>query len=187
VKTKPQDPRKRILAVSFDGVLHSDLSGWKGARHIDDRAIPGAMAFLLQTVEEFDVQIFSVRSRYWFGRYKMKKWLRFQMWNYLRSNYANLPKHWKKEISERFFMATEQDDEFQWAARLIIAKIKFPRHKPIAHLTLDDRAMQFRRIFPSNSTIENFRPWRLEDLNKANRVLHKCDIEPTSKAGIGGW
>jgi len=77
-----------ILCLDFDGVLHSYSSGWKGARNIPDPPVPGAIAWLDSLVEDgeavcamaprfrdFDVCIYSSRSRYWGGRKAMKKWL----------------------------------------------------------------------------------------------------------------
>lgn len=77
-----------ILCVDFDGVLHSYSSGWKGPRKIPDPPVPGAIEWLDSLVEDgesvcamsprfrdFDVCIYSSRSRYWGGRRAMKKWL----------------------------------------------------------------------------------------------------------------
>jgi hypothetical protein len=77
-----------ILLIDFDGVLHSYKSGWTGACNIPDPPIPGAIKWLDSLVEdgeavcamasrfrEFDVCIFSSRSRYWGGRKAMKRWL----------------------------------------------------------------------------------------------------------------
>lgn len=77
-----------ILCLDFDGVLNSYSSGWKGARNIPDPPVPGAIEWLDSLVEDgeavcamaprfrdFDVCIYSSRSRYWGGRKAMKKWL----------------------------------------------------------------------------------------------------------------
>jgi len=75
-----------ILCLDFDGVLHSYSSGWKGARNIPDPPVRGAIEWLQSLIAdqrnpfaprhmEFDVQIFSSRSRYWGGRAAMKRWL----------------------------------------------------------------------------------------------------------------
>ena len=77
-----------ILCLDFDGVLHSYSSGWKGARNIPDPPVAGAIEWLDSLVEDgeavcamaprfrdFDVCIYSSRSRYWGGRKAMKKWL----------------------------------------------------------------------------------------------------------------
>lgn len=77
-----------ILCIDFDGVLHSYYSGWKGPRNIPDPPVLGAIEWLDDLVEngdkvsamapryrEFDVCIFSSRSRYLGGRRAMKRWL----------------------------------------------------------------------------------------------------------------
>jgi len=77
----------KILSIDFDGVLHSYTSGWKGAKCIPDPPVENAIDWLVSLLEppehmgigprfkDFDVQIFSSRSRYFFGRRAMKKWL----------------------------------------------------------------------------------------------------------------
>ena len=44
-----------ILALDFDGVLHSYTSGWQGADVISDPPVPGAIEFLMEAVEHFEV------------------------------------------------------------------------------------------------------------------------------------
>lgn len=71
---------KKIIAVDFDGVLHSYISGWKGARNIPDPPTPGAIRWLSIMLEGycdtpdsitamappgiFEIHIVSSRSRY---------------------------------------------------------------------------------------------------------------------------
>ena len=76
-----------ILSVDFDGVLHSYSSGWKGARNIPDPPVAGAIEWLRSMLDypeqwshfaeraHFDVCIFSSRSRYFGGRWAMRRWL----------------------------------------------------------------------------------------------------------------
>lgn len=77
-----------ILCVDFDGVLHSYKSGWKGPRCIPDPPVEGAIDWLRSLLSDadcvcamsdryldFDVQIYSSRSRYFGGIRAMKKWL----------------------------------------------------------------------------------------------------------------
>lgn len=66
---------KPILCLDFDGVIHSYLSGWKGAHFIPDPPVSGAMAFLIEAVKAFDVQIFSSRSHQEGGIAAMKAWV----------------------------------------------------------------------------------------------------------------
>jgi hypothetical protein len=67
---------RRTLAIDFDGVLHSYASGWKGATEIPDPPVAGAIAFLTQAVERFDVAISSVRSAQPGAIDAMRAWLR---------------------------------------------------------------------------------------------------------------
>lgn len=38
-------------------------------------------------------------------------------------------------------------------------QIRFPLHKPQAHIYLDDRGWQFNGTFPTLDEIESFKPW----------------------------
>lgn len=86
-----------ILCIDFDGVIHSHSSGWKGPRDIPDPPVRGAIKWLRSLLSDpestcsfaprfldFDVQIYSSRSRYIGARRAMKKWLRneFKMAGY---------------------------------------------------------------------------------------------------------
>jgi len=77
-----------IICVDFDGVIHSYTSGWKGVSVISDDPVPGAIDWLQEHLPVPDaicafapkhegpiVQIYSSRSKSWFGRRAMKKWL----------------------------------------------------------------------------------------------------------------
>jgi hypothetical protein len=77
-----------ILSIDLDGVLHSYTSGWKGPRNIPDPPVKGAIPWLRSLLSDpecicamaprfldFDVQIFSSRSRHVGGRRAIKKWL----------------------------------------------------------------------------------------------------------------
>jgi len=77
-----------IICVDFDGVIHSYTSGWKGVDVIPDKPVDGAISWLMDNLPYPDaifsmapphegpiVQIYSSRSKSWFGRRAMKKWL----------------------------------------------------------------------------------------------------------------
>lgn len=148
---------KRILLIDFDGVLHSYESGWKGARVIPDPPVPGAMKFLDEALEYFDVHIYSSRSRQWGGKRAMKKWLLRELEKYVSEKYkeegfGTMGDPWNPiYVYERF----------AWD---ILSKIKFPTKKPAAFLTIDDRCLCFRGIFPFPKVLQKFKPWNRKDV-----------------------
>lgn len=147
---------KKILCLDFDGVLHSYASGWKGPRTIPDPPVPGALEFLVAAQDRFEVHIFSSRSRYWFGRRAMRRWIE-QHLVWLGTSAAP-PAWWLNKVCESSF-AEPWEDEVRWAARSFVRTLKFPTEKPPAHVTLDDRAMTFCGFWPTMESIEGFKPW----------------------------
>lgn len=124
--------RKPILCLDFDGVVHCYSSGWQGPRTIPDPPVPGAIEFILTAMQTFEVNIFSSRSRYWFGRFAMTQWLFTEVARYTGDTFATA--HLMKQI-------------------------KFPKHKPPAMITLDDRAVTFNGAWPTMETLKAFKPW----------------------------
>ena len=144
-----------ILVLDFDGVLHSYTSGWQGARSIPDLPVPGAMAFLENTVDRFTVKILSSRSHQWGGRGAMKKWLVHHMTGHLLQVPAFRSYRDKFDGDIDYPMCAMEEK----AARQIINKIGFPLFKPPATVTLDDRALTFTGTFPQIHEIREFTPW----------------------------
>lgn len=70
------NPSFKTVAVDFDGVIHSDLSGWKGPAVINDPPLPGAIEWLDRMVQHFNVIIFSVRCNDVAGIAAMVQWLK---------------------------------------------------------------------------------------------------------------
>lgn len=82
---------KKILCLDFDGVIHSYKSEWRGARNIFDLPVTGAIQFIEDFIEEccnipdsmcamapsgeWELNIYSSRSKYFGGKRAMKKWL----------------------------------------------------------------------------------------------------------------
>jgi len=130
---------KPVLSIDFDGVLHSYVSGWHGARTIPDPPVPGAMEWLASLLPdrertklpvqdyEFDVRIFSSRARHWGGVRAMKRWLL---------------KH--------------------GLTRGEMKALRFARMKPPSFLHIDDRAVQFSGSFPTADEMLGFKPWRVQ-------------------------
>ena len=123
--------RKPTLVLDFDGVLHSYLSGWKGAGVIPDPPVAGAFEFLREAVGHFTVAIFSSRSNQPGGIPAMQAWLA----------------HWA--------LAELPPD----ADRSFLDAVQWPAEKPLAFVLLDDRAITFTGAWPSIQTLKAFQPW----------------------------
>ncbi len=124
--------RKPILVLDFDGVIHNYRGGWNGARNISDPPVPGAIQFLEKVAEEFEVHIFSSRSDYFLGRTAMKKWLR---------------KWAEKELGE----SINTDN--------LLRAIHWPKNKPAALVSIDDRAITFKGNWPELEELLSFKTW----------------------------
>lgn len=137
-----------IVLVDFDGVIHSYVSGWKGADVIPDPPVPGAIDWImnhLPTPEPIcamappyvgpEVQIYSSRSSQRGGIKAMQKWL----------TENGLPKVY---ITEGI--------------------LKFPTKKNAAFLTIDDRALCFDGRFPTTEEMLSFKPWNKRAQTDAN-------------------
>lgn len=66
---------KKIIAIDFDGVLHSFKSGWTSTCDIADPPVDGAIAWLTKLVYLYDVVIFSARNEDVGAVGAMKRWL----------------------------------------------------------------------------------------------------------------
>lgn len=93
--------RKLILCLDFDGVCHMYTSGWKGAAVIPDEPVPGLFKFLCDTVDVFEVNIFSSRSNQEGGIQAMKDWF-----------VAHLPQHALWHIMNNLRFPTEKPPAF---------------------------------------------------------------------------
>jgi hypothetical protein len=118
--------------------------------------VPGALEFIREAVEHFDVQIFSSRSHQWGGKRAMKRWLRehyremFWSLSEVQKAAADLPVSWTHcDIDE---------DAWEWGAH-IVQRIGFPWFKPPALVTLDDRAITFTGTWPALADLRGFKPW----------------------------
>lgn len=129
---------KPILVLDFDGVLHSYVSGWKGAHFCPDPPVPGAMAFLVEAVKHFDVAILSSRSHQDGGIRAMQSWVDY----WLDKEYG-----WDKgpgAVAE---------------ANAVRNSVAYPKEKPAAFVTLDDRAITFTGEWPGMEALLAFKPW----------------------------
>lgn len=124
---------KPTLCVDFDGVIHSYVSGWKGAAIIPDPPVPGALNWLYEASKHFTVVIYSSRSKEAEGITAMRLWFTF----HVRST---LP---------------------QLQGEILLATVTFAHEKPAAFLTIDDRAVCFEgdwsKLDPEKLLM--FKPW----------------------------
>lgn len=123
--------RKPILCLDFDGVVHSYTSRWQGADVIPDPPVDGAIAFMLDALNHFDVVIFSSRSNQNGGIAAMREWLR-----------GHAHAAW-----------------FETPDGPGLEDVRFVTEKPPALVTLDDRAITFTGSWPAIETLKGFRPW----------------------------
>lgn len=137
-KAVDQGKRKPILLLDFDGVLHSYISGWQGPDVIPDPPVEGAIKFLWEAIEVFDVQIFSSRSNYPGGIEAMRTWV--AAWdNAYQTERAQLGQPTPRTC--------------------LILCVEFPTEKPPALVALDDRAITFTGTWPALEELRSFRPW----------------------------
>ena len=66
---------KPLLVLDFDGVIHSYTSGWTDVCEIRDDPVPGALNFIREALDHFEVAIFSTRSGHPGGVEAMQQWL----------------------------------------------------------------------------------------------------------------
>lgn len=150
---------KPILCLDFDGVIHSYKSGWKGARNISDPPVPDALKFITNIIRDdiFELHIYSARSNQWGGRRAMKQWL-CKEFALICLSPETTPDWFMKWLAGNDF-ALQWKDETKLAIWNLVRKIKFPKCKPPAFLTIDDRAWTFTGKFPDFLEIHNFKPW----------------------------
>ena len=122
---------KPILCLDFDGVIHSYASGWKGADVIPDPPVDGAIAFMLEALNHFDVVIFSSRSNEPGGLRAMKEWL-------------------LEHAGMTWYPSPDGAG---------LESVRFVTEKPPAFVTIDDRAITFTGTWPPIEVLRAFKPW----------------------------
>ena len=75
VERRMMSEEKPILCLDFDGVLHSYVSGWKGAHIVWDPPVPGAQQFVTMAKKYFRIVVFSSRSLQEGGIRAMTSWM----------------------------------------------------------------------------------------------------------------
>ena len=163
-----------VKCLDFDGVIHGYESGWKGPRNIPDPPVPGAMDFIVDARAHFDINIFSSRSNYTFGRRAMKRWFRKWMVLHLEGisaygdtvdgpPFASMGQEGTTSHDFLLHVAARTWEPWpnviQEATYRIMKDITWPRYKPAAMVTLDDRAITFTGIWPRPIDLRDFTPW----------------------------
>lgn len=127
-----QPTNKPILCLDFDGVIHSYTSGWRGADKVSDPPVEGAIEFIIAASEHFTIAIFSSRSNQSGGVEAMYEYLKEYWIEYGHDN----PKEWG-----------------------VFNAIQWPKEKPPAFLTIDDRVYLFAGKWPTIDELVEFKPW----------------------------
>ena len=128
--------RRPTICVDFDGVIHSYSSGWKGIANIPDRPMPGAIAWLKEVLDCPD----SICSMALPSKVEIVI-------------YSSRSRSWQGRRAMKKWFA-------RYMGREYLEVLRFPRKKPAAFLTIDDRAFCFRGRFPTVDEMVAFVPWK---------------------------
>lgn len=127
---KEKDVRP-IICVDFDGVIHSFVSGYKGITNIPDPPVAGAIEWLERYLDPPD------------GLWRSEVQIMI---------YSSRSRSWRgRRAMKRWFV--------KYMGREYTQVLKFPKNKPAAFLTIDDRAICFEGKFPTEELMLKFKPW----------------------------
>lgn len=137
-------PKNPIICVDFDGVIHSYKSGWKGADVIPDDPVPGAIEWLLLHLPVPDALGMA-------PPYEGPEPVIYSARSSQRGGIAAM----------REWLTKHGVDEWYFRDNIL----KFPKEKPPAFLTLDDRCICFTGTFPTSKEMLEFRSWQNVDVS----------------------
>lgn len=127
---------KPTLCIDFDGVIHSYEKGWQNGI-IYGTVVPGFFEWAEQAAKQFDLVIYSSRSKSEEGQMAMLGWLIEQR------------RAWRAAGGMH-----ETTDALGF---------KFADQKPAAWLTIDDRAVHFKGDWTAPElapdAMREFKPW----------------------------
>ena len=130
---------KPILCIDFDGVIHSYEKGWQDGS-IYGEVVPGFFEWARGASKQFNLVVYSSRSKHPKMLHEMKEWLH--------------EKYRKHLLFERL------DPEL---SESLEEMLEFAAEKPAAFLTIDDRAIRFDGDWGatelSPETLLSFKPW----------------------------
>lgn len=121
--------KRSTIAVDFDGVIHSYKSGWQGRSKIPDPPVEGAIEWLWQLVQCYNVAIVSSRASTFWSRWAMRRWLRRHSGNLY----------------------------YETPGGVGIESVRITNRKVPAIVYLDDRALRFEGTFPQIADLERLR------------------------------
>ena len=127
-----------IICVDFDGVIHSYTSGWQGVDVIPDQPVEGAIAWLEAHLPLPDALGVS-------GPYVGP----------VVQIYSSRSKSWRGRRAMTKWLVKNGMDSWYIRDKLL----KFPKKKPAAWLTIDDRAICFNGRFPTTEQMLSFKTW----------------------------
>ena len=136
------------IAIDFDGVLHSYVSGWKGVSVIADHPVPGAIGWLIGIAmySPYDIIIHSCRCREQEGIEAIENWIYDQVKTQLN--------HSSQYAYEEGYQEME-DDLVSVCASIVCSAEKSTK----AFIFIDDRGWKFNGTFPSLTELDHFKPW----------------------------
>ena len=125
-------PVKYTVCVDFDGVLHTYDGRYEGDHIAEGLPIEGAIGWLFEAVQHFEVVILTTRGGSWRGRRAIRRWLR-------------------KHSGDIFYDGPGYRG---------IKDVKITNRKPPALMYIDDRAVRFTgEYWPNPREVHRARPW----------------------------
>lgn len=128
-----------IICVDFDGVIHSYTSGWQGIGVIADQPVDGAIDWLMEHLPMPD-GICCMAPKHE---------------GVIVQIYSSRSKSWRGRMAMKKWLIKHGLP----ACYITEGILKFPVKKPAAFLTIDDRAICFDGVFPSEKEMMSFKPW----------------------------
>jgi hypothetical protein len=124
---------RRTICVDFDGVLHSYIQPWIAPHVIPDPPVDGAVEWLFEIIQHFDVVIFSTRAKTWRGRRAIRRWIY---------------KHWGVGLYRESL------------GNIGVENVKITAKKEPGLIYIDDRAYRFDgKNWPTKKDIYKAKPW----------------------------
>lgn len=141
----------KIVCLDFDGVIHSYTSGWRGPRTIPDPPVHGAIPWIMGFIQDY----------VGLGRRSYLGW-ELHIFS-ARSRHFGARKAMKRWLA------------YWGLAREYIQALRFPKSKPPAIVTIDDRCWRFNGVFPEYYTVADFKPWHEDDrFNEQIRLAERA-------------